>query len=130
MEETVSKDRAKSELCRRRDEEDAASVAKDNDSRRRSQEEEEISSSVRSSVADDILAAADKKTKGVILRAVEETIASVTSKKDRETDEAVERAISECGRGFGRALSEEREKFEAEGAEYMECVVEEAVIVR
>ena len=42
-------------------------------------------------------------------------------------DKAVEWAIMECGRGFARAVSEAREKFEEEAAENRKRVVEEDV---
>ena len=58
-------------------------VAKNNDCRRISKEEEKTSSFVRSSVADKIFTAAAEKAKGEILRAVKDTIASVTIDKDR-----------------------------------------------
>ena len=46
--------------------------------------EEETSSSVRSYVSNNLLAAATDKSKGEILRAIGETIASVTADKDRD----------------------------------------------
>ena len=68
---------------------------------------------MQSSVADELLAAATKKAEGEILRDIEEMISSVTVEKDRETEEAVERAISECGRGLDKEVLEERSKFKA-----------------
>ena len=83
VEEALSKVRDESELRRRRDAEEAARVAKDNGSRRRAHEKEETSSSMQISVADKLLAAANNKADGEILRAVEEKIASMTAEKDR-----------------------------------------------
>ena len=61
------------------------------------------------------------------MRDVKETIASVTAKKDRETDKAVEQEISECRRGLDRSFLEARANFEARAAEDVEWVVEEAI---
>ena len=125
--EAISKVRAKSELRRRRNVREAARVAENEDCRRRDQEEEETSFSVQSSMSNELLAAAAEKSEGGRLRAVKETIASVTADKDRDMEEAVERAIAECGRGLYRAVSEERVKFDTEAVEDRKQVVEEAV---
>ena len=82
---------------------------------------------MQSYVADKLLATASKKDKGEILRSAKETIAYVTMEKDREMEEAVERAIADYGRGLNRAVSEAKVKFKAEVAENMGRFVEEDV---
>ena len=42
-------------------------------------------------------------------------------------DEAVERAIAECGRAFDRSIFEAKAKFEVESEEGRKRIVEEAV---
>ena len=127
MDEAVSKVRAELELSMMRNVEDVARVAKENYHMRRDQEDEETSSSLQSFVADEILAAAADKSKGERLRATKKTIALVTTEKDRDMDEAVEREITECGQGLDRAVSDERQIVEAEAAYDRKRVVEEAV---
>ena len=79
VEQAVSKIRAKLELCRRKYVEEAVRVSEDENRRRGAQEEEVTSSSPQSSVADKLLASASEKDEGEILRAVKETIDSVTA---------------------------------------------------
>ena len=83
VEEALSKVTDESELRRRRYAKEAARVANDEGSRKRAHEKEETSSSVQIYVADKLLAAADNKVDREILRAIEETIASMTAEKDR-----------------------------------------------
>ena len=68
-------------------------------------------------MADKILATASEKAKGGRLRAVEETIASVTVEKYREMEEEVDQSSVECRQGLDRSVSEAWEKYEAEEAE-------------
>ena len=129
VEEAVLKVRSESELRRRRVAEEAVRVAEDDDRMRRAQEEEETSFSVRSSMADNLVAAAAKKAEGERLRAVEETIASVTTEKDIYMEEAAERAISERRRGLYKAVLESKAKFEAEEGKERKRVFEEAISI-
>ena len=49
------------------------------------------------------------------------------AEKDRDMDEAVEKAIAECGRVLDKAFSKSRANFGAEAAEDRKRVVEESV---
>ena len=78
-------------------------------------------------MANKILSTAANKSDREILKTVEENISFLAMEKDRDMEEAVERAIVGCGRGLDRSVSEARAKFEAESAEDRKSVIEEDV---